>query len=378
MFDYETLKLVWFILIVVLFIGFSVTDGFDMGVGALLPILGKNDVERRVMINTVAPHWEGNQVWLVTAAGAVFAAWPTVYATLFSGFYTAMLITLLALFLRPVGFDYRSKINDPRWRSAWDWALFVGSVIPPVIFGVAIGNLMQGVPFEFDQLFRSHYSGGFFALLNPFALMMGVLSLLLFVNQGATWLQMKVDVSMVPAFRKAAMLSSVLILLLFAIGGFWVGQIEGYVVVSGLDPAGISDPSLKQVATQTGAWMVNYQQNPLLYSVPVLAFLAMVGSFVFSLLSKPGFAFVSSSLIIVLVIATAGINMFPFIMPSSIALSHSLTVWDATSSQMTLGVMTVAAGLFLPIILTYTLWSYFKMFGRLAKSYISSNNKSLY
>lgn len=378
MLDYETLKLVWFILIVVLFIGFAVTDGFDMGVGALLPILGKTDVERRVMINTVAPHWEGNQVWLVTGAGAVFAAWPMVYATLFSGFYTALLITLFALFLRPVGFDYRSKIDDAKWRSSWDWALFVGSVIPPVIFGVAVGNLMLGVPFKFDEFFRSTYEGGILGLLNPFSLMLGVLSLLLFVNQGATWLQMKVDKEMEPRFRKASMICSAAIAVLFAIGGFWVANIDGYVVLSGLDPAGISDPNLKQVAVEKGAWMANYQNMPILYLVPALAFVAMAANFVFSMMGKAAFAFISSSLVLLLVITTAGINMFPFIMPSSLEIGQSLTIWDATASKMTLGIMTVAAAIFVPIILTYTLWTYFKMFGRMAKSYISSNSKSVY
>jgi len=378
MLDYETLKLVWFILILVLFVGFAVTDGFDMGVGALLPILGKSDVERRVMINTVAPHWEGNQVWLVTGAGAVFAAWPMVYATMFSGFYTAMLITLFALFLRPMGFDYRGKIDCPKWRKSWDWALFVGSIIPPIIFGVAIGNLMQGVPFQFDEFFRSSYEGGILGLLNPFALMLGILSLLLFVNQGACWLQMKVDKAMEPNFRKASMVCSLAILVLFAAGGFWVSQLEGYVVLSGLDPAGISDPNLKQVGLKVGAWMDNYKNMPALYTVPALAFATIIATFVFSFMSKPALAFVSSSLILLLVIATAAINMFPFIMPSSLEISQSLTIWDATASKMTLGIMTIAAAIFVPIILCYTLWGYFKMFGRMTKNHITNNSKSVY
>ena len=153
MFDYEMLRLIWWVLIGVLFIGFAVTDGFDMGVGALLPIIGKDDTERRIMINSIAPHWDGNQVWLITAGGALFAAWPMVYAVSFSGFYVAMMLVLFALYLRPVGFDYRSKIEDPRWRRSWDWALFIGGFVPPLIIGVAFGNLLQGVPFNFDEYF---------------------------------------------------------------------------------------------------------------------------------------------------------------------------------------------------------------------------------
>ena len=170
MFDYEVLKLVWWVLIGVLLIGFALTDGFDMGAMALMPFVGQTDNERRVAINTIAPHWDGNQVWFITAGGALFAAWPMVYAVAFSGLYWAMLLVLFALFCRPVGFDYRSKVEDPRWRNAWDWALFVGGAMPALVFGVAFGNLFLGLPFQLDELMRSTYHGSFFALLNPFAL----------------------------------------------------------------------------------------------------------------------------------------------------------------------------------------------------------------
>ena len=193
MFDYELLRLVWWVLVGVLLIGFAITDGFDMGVGALLPFVGKKDVERRVMLNTMGPHWEGNQVWLVTAGGALFAAWPMVYAAAFSGFYIAMILTLMALFFRPVGFKYRSLQEDAKWRSNWDWALFAGSAIPPVIFGVAFGNLLQGVPFSFNQFLMMTYHGNFFGLLNPFGLLAGLVSLFMIITQGATWLMMKTE-----------------------------------------------------------------------------------------------------------------------------------------------------------------------------------------
>ena len=209
MFDYEIVRFVWWLLVGVLLIGFAVTDGFDMGVGALLPILGKDDTERRIMINTVAPHWDGNQVWLITGAGALFAAWPTVYAVSFSGFYVAMILVLLALYLRPVGFDYRSKIEDPRWRKSWDWALFVAGFVPPLIIGVAFGNLLQGVPFSFDEYMRAHYDGGLRGLLNGFGLLAGLVSACMVMMQGACWLQMKTEGELRHRAAAAAQLTAV-------------------------------------------------------------------------------------------------------------------------------------------------------------------------
>ena len=188
MLDYTSLKLIWWLLVGVLLVGFAIMDGHDMGVGTLLPFVGKNDTERRVIINTVGPHWDGNQVWFITGGGAIFAAWPLVYATAFSGFYWAMLAVLWALFFRPVGFDYRSKIDNPTWRQTWDWGLFIGGAVPPLIFGVAFGNLFQGVPFSFDDHLVSTYSGSFWALLNPFALLCGVVSTAMITFHGAIYL----------------------------------------------------------------------------------------------------------------------------------------------------------------------------------------------
>ena len=195
--DYEILKFAWWALVGVLLIGFAVTDGMDMGVGTLLPFLGKNDSERRIIINTVGPHWDGNQVWFITAGGAIFAAWPAVYAAAFSGFYLAMLLVLFALFFRPVGFDYRSKIENQGWRNAWDWGLFAGGFIPSLIFGVAFGNLLQGVPFHLDEFLRVTYDAKFIwallPLLNPFAILAGLISVAMLAGHGSTWLQMRAD-----------------------------------------------------------------------------------------------------------------------------------------------------------------------------------------
>lgn len=378
MFDYEILRLIWWVLIGVLLIGFAVTDGFDMGVGALLTVIGKTDSERRVMINSVAPHWDGNQVWLITAGGALFAAWPLVYATSFSGFYVAMIITLAALFFRPVGFDYRSKIEDTRWRTLWDWGLFAGGFVPPIIFGVAFGNLLQGVPFQLSDLLIPTYTGSFFALLNPFALVCGLVSLGMIVLQGATWLQMKTTEALHERARVVAQISALATTVLFVLAGFWIQHIDGYVIVGEIAKQAQSNPLVKEVVVQSGAWMQNYQAMPILWLAPIAGALMPLLALIASRVERGGWAFLFSSLTIAGVILTAGIAMFPFVMPSSTFPGHSLTLWDATSSELTLSIMTVVACIFVPLILCYTLWCYIKMFGRLDAKFIEDNKHSLY
>ncbi|BBQ54708.1 cytochrome d ubiquinol oxidase subunit II [Aeromonas jandaei] len=378
MFDYETLRVIWWVLVGVLLIGFAITDGFDMGVGALLPFVGKKDIERRVMINSIAPHWDGNQVWLITAGGALFAAWPLVYATAFSGFYVAMILTLMALFFRPVGFDYRSKLESPRWRNNWDWCLFIGGAVPPIVFGVAFGNLLQGVPFEFNQFLMSTYHGNFFGLLNPFGLLAGIVSLSMFLAQGATWLMMKTEGEVLARSRTAAIGSSLLLLVLFAVAGWWVSGMEGYVIVKAAANDAVSNPLGKEVVLQAGAWMNNYSLYPWMIAAPVLGLSMSLLTALFAMLNKGWVAFTTSSLAMAGVILTAGFSMFPFVMPSSLEPSQSLTMWDTTASFNTLQVMTVAAAIFVPIVLGYTIWTYIKMFGRVTNKHIEDNQHSAY
>lgn len=379
MFDYETLKMLWWLLIGILLIGFVITDGFDMGVGALVPIIGKTDEERRIMINSIAPHWEGNQVWLITGAGAIFAAWPAVYATAFSGFYVAMMLTLFALFFRPVGFDYRSKIEDPRWRNSWDWGIFIGGAVPPIIFGVAFANLLQGVPFVLDEFLRSNYQGGLLGLLNPFALLVGVFSLTLFLLQGATWLQMKTEGVLRERARLVTLICAPIATLLFAIAGIWIAKgIDGYVITSIGDLSGPANPLLKTAEVQEGAWLNNYDKYPLTIFAPVLGLLLPLGTWISSKFNRSGLAFFCSSLTQAAVLLTFAFSMFPFIMPSSLDANMSFTVWDAVSSEMTLNIMTIAAAIFLPIILSYTTWCYLKMFGRLGKEFMAKYKHSAY
>ena len=365
--DYEILKFIWWLFVGVLLIGFAITDGMDMGVGNLLPFLGKNDNERRVMINTVGPHWDGNQVWLITAGGAIFAAWPAVYAAAFSGFYVAMLLVLFALFFRPVGFDYRSKLGDERWRKAWDWGLFIGGAIPSLVFGVAFGNLLLGVPFHLDELLRSYYTGSFFELLNPFALLAGIVSFSLLTLHGGIWLQMRTAGEISERVKSYIQWTGIVAMAAFALAGIWlVAGIDGYAITAQPAIDALPNPLVKTVVIGSGAWLSNYGAYPLTLIFPVLGFAGVILTILLSKANRPGWGFVSSSLAITGVIMTAGVSLFPFIMPSSTHPGSSLTVWDAPSSHLTLTVMFWAVVIFLPIVISYTLWNYRKMWGKLS------------
>ena len=378
MIDYEFLRFIWWVLVIVLLIGFSITDGFDMGVTALLPVTGKKEVERRIMINSIAPHWDGNQVWLLTAGGAIFAAWPIVYSVAFSGFYIALFLVLAALFFRPIGFEYRAKIDNPTWRSVWDWGLFAGGFVPALVFGVAFGNLLQGVPFELNELSQATYTGSFFALLNPFALLCGVLSLAMLMTHGANWLQMKTTEELRDRARSVSQIGAIVTLITFVLAGAWLYFKEGYVVTSVVDHFAPSSPMNKEVAVETSAWFRNFNEMPILWIFPALAVVAALLNAAFSKANRCGFAFFFSALTMTGVIITAAVSMFPFVMPSSSHPEQSLLMWDATSSELTLTLMFFLALIFVTISLCYTIWSYTKMFGRLDANFIDENKHSLY
>lgn len=379
MLDYEVLKMIWWVLIGVLLIGFALTDGFDMGAMILMPFVGRTDMERRVAINTIAPHWDGNQVWFITAGGALFAAWPMVYATAFSGFYWAMLLVLFALFCRPVGFDYRSKIEDKRWRMSWDWALFVGGFVPALVFGVAFGNLFQGVPFELDGMMRSTYTGSFFGLLNPFALLAGVISVALLSLHGGAWLMMRTDGDLADRARRASQLCALVYLLGFIGAGAWlVLDIEGYRIVSAIDAGAMLNPLHKEVVRDNLGWLANYSTYPLTILAPITGLLGGLLALSSATLGRAVATFVGSALAIVGTLCTAGFALFPFVLPSSLDPAASLTVWDAVSSQRTLGIMFVVACIFVPLILAYTLWGYVRMWGKLTHKTIAADPHGLY
>lgn len=378
MIDYAVLKLIWWLFIGVLLIGFAVMDGQDMGVGTLLPFIGKTDSERRCLINAVAPHWDGNQVWFLTGGGAMFAAWPMVYATAFSGLYWALLIVLLALILRPLAFDYRGKLPASRWRRSWDWALFAGSAIPPVICGVGFGNALQGVPFHFEETLRPIYTGGFFELLNLFGILCGLVALLMMVSHGANYATLRTEGALQKRAAAVGALSAILTAVLFAAGGLWSASLKGVTILSGLDPAGPANPLAKTAEAASGAWLSNFAAHPILWAVPLAGIAALLASAALVRKLKALSAIVCSSLAMAAIILTPLLAMFPVILPSSSEPSASLTLWDCTSSQLTLEIMLVVTLILLPLVLLYTGWAYCTMAGKLNDAYIEKHDHHLY
>ncbi len=376
--DYELLRIIWWLLIGVLLVGFAITDGFDLGVGALLRIIGHTDSERRVMINTIGPHWDGNQVWFITAGGALFAAFPLIYAASFSGFYFALLITLAALWMRPVGFDYRSKLESPKWRNAWDWALFVSGIVPSLIFGVALGNLFLGVPLNYDVMLRPSYDGGLFGLLRPFALLAGLVSVSMLLMHGAVWLQMKTSGFIRERAVNVAFILGIATPVLFGLAGIWVAQLDGYHITSVIDHNAASNPLNKTVELVAGGWMSNYSVFPLMMIAPLVGLVSPLAVAALSKKGHAGLAFVASSTTIIGIIFTTGFSLFPFLMPSSTQLNASLTVWDSTSSETTLLIMFAVACIFVPLILLYTAWGYWVMRGRMTEEAVAADSHQLY
>ncbi len=372
--DYETLRLVWWVLLGTLLIGFAIMDGVDLGVGALLPFVARTDEERRVLINLVGPTWEGNQVWLILGGGAIFAAWPALYAASFSGFYLAMIVILLALILRPVGFKSRGKVKDRRWRETWDWALFVGGFVPALIMGVAVGNVLLGVPFGLDATLRPHYAGNFFGLLRPFALLCGLVSVAMVVTLGASVIATRCPGTLADRARHYGRLAALVSLALFALGGAWVAYgLDGYVVTSQQLGAAASNPLGKSVAREAGAWVSNYASHNWMLAAPALGILGAALAALALTARRGVLAILASAASVFGIVSTAGLSLFPFLLPSDLDPNVSLTVWDASSSHLTLFVMLIATLVFLPLILAYTTWVYRVMRGPVTASSIGRN-----
>jgi cytochrome bd ubiquinol oxidase subunit II len=372
--DYEILRVIWWGLLGILLIGFAIFDGFDLGTAILLPFVARTDLERRLLINSVGPVWEGNQVWFILGGGAAFAAWPPLYAASFSGFYLAMFVVLVALILRPVAFKFRGKVDNAAWRTIWDWTLFLGGFVPSLIFGVALGNLLQGVPFHFDDELRALYTGSFLGLLNPFALLCGLVSVAMLTAHGASYVYMKTAESVAERTRQAGIVTSLLTFLLFVLGGVCIyGWIKGYAVSSPMDHAGPSNPLKKTVEVSTGAWLENYRAMRWTMAAPLIGLAAPLLAALFLARRQALRAFLASAVGLLGIIATPGLAMFPFILPSSTTPNASLTVWDSSSSQMTLFIMVVAVVIFLPIVLAYTAWVYRVLRGKTTPQMLESH-----
>ncbi|MBU2889388.1 cytochrome d ubiquinol oxidase subunit II [Celeribacter halophilus] len=379
--SFEVLRVIWWLLLGVLLIGFALTDGFDLGVGALLPFVGKTDKERRVVINTIGPVWEGNQVWFILGGGAIFAAWPPLYAVSFSGFYLAMFLILAALILRPVGFKYRSKRESATWRRSWDWALFVGGAVPALVFGVAVGNVLQGVPFYLTpDLLMPMYEGNaimkLLLLLNPFALLAGVVSLSMLLMHGAAWLGLKAEGTVQKRAQKIGVIAGIVAAVAYALAGVWLAfGIDGYQIVSEVVKDGPSNPLYSEVS-RGGSWLTAYSERPWIAIAPAMAFIGIALAVLGLSKGKEVSTLLWSKLGITGIISSVGLTMFPFILPSTVDPNSSLTVWDSSSSHLTLFVMLVCAIIFMPIILAYTSWVYKVLWGKVKEEDLDNNAQS--
>ena len=377
--SYETLRLIWWALLGVLLIGFALTDGFDLGAATLLPFAARSDIERRTVINAIGPVWEGNQVWLILGGGAIFAAWPQLYAVSFSGFYLAMFAILFALILRPVAFKFRSKREEASWRNRWDWALFIGGFAPSLIFGVAVGNVLQGVPFRIEEDMQIFYDGSFFGLLNPFALLCGLVSVAMLVMHGAAWLQVKTSGTVAERARRFGITAALTVPALYlAAGAVLAFFLPGYVITSEISTSGVSNPLLKHAVIQNGAWLANYAARPVLWLVPGLGLAGSVIAALCMATRRPLAALITGGAGIAGIITSVGVSMFPFILPSSANPSASLTVWDASSSHLTLFIMLISTLIFMPIILAYTSWVFSVLRGKVDAEAIENGQEHAY
>ncbi|MDE4302113.1 cytochrome d ubiquinol oxidase subunit II [Phaeobacter gallaeciensis] len=380
--DFDTLRIIWWALLGVLLIGFALTDGFDMGVGALLPFVAKTDVERRVVINTVGPVWEGNQVWFILGGGAIFAAWPPLYAVSFSGFYLAMFVVLAALIVRPVAFKYRSKRDSTTWRTRWDWALFAGGAVPALLFGVAVGNVLLGVPFfltaDLMPMYEGSFYGKFLGLLHPFAVLAGVVSFSMLLMHGAAWLTLKTEGMIAERARRVGTVAGMVAAGGYVLAGLWLAVgIDGFALVNDVVPNGPSNPLYSQV-TREGSWLAAYVARPWIVVAPLMGFAGIAMAIRGLKAGHEVSTLLWSKMAITGIVASVGLTMFPFILPSTVDPNSSLTVWDASSSHQTLFIMLVVTAIFMPLILAYTAWVYKVLWGKVTEADVTENADTLY
>lgn len=376
--DIEVLRLVWWGLTGILFMGYAVMAGFDVGVASLLPFLGKSEMDKRVMLNTVGPVWEGNQVWLILGAGTIFAAWPTVYAVAFSLFYIPLFIALIGLILRPVGFTYRSKMTHQLGKVVMDRVIVIGGVLPSLMFGLVLGNIVQGVGFSFDQWMRIKLDDSFIAMFNPFAILSSLLTLGMFMMHGSVFLAGKSEGMLSHRARHLASRLVPSVILLFTLAGFWVAINTGYRIEQGLAPDNLSNPLSKVVSKATGAWLDNFRDHPLFLLAPGLVYVASIVLWVALSWRRFPLAFVMSSFMVAGIVMTCGLTMYPFLLPSSSVPSMGLTIFDSSSSQLTLQIMLLAALVLMPLVVLYTGFIYNVVKGRVSEQDIAAHSQEYY
>ena len=358
MIEYSVLKILWWMIIGLVLILYGTTAGYDLGITTLIPFL-KKESHKRLVLNISAPTWDGNQTWIVFAGGGLFVVWPIVYSLSFSGFYAAILMILWPFFLRPLGYDYRNKIDSPTWRRCWDWGLFISSFLPVFIFGVVFGNLLQGIPFHFDHyMMMEFYTGNFGGLMNPFGILCGLVSASMIIMHGASWVARRSRADLNTLARKIQFFFAWLTAILFIISGWWLmTRVSGYTLVDQAASPTLH-PFANVVTHHAHAWTDDYASSPWKYYPVVIAFCALFCTLLFNRLQRFVAAFWASVMSVAGIIATAGATLFPFLMPSSTNLNESLTVWNAVSSQYALNIMLYVCVVLMFIVLAYKIFAF--------------------
>ena len=368
--DYVTLQVFWWLVIGFVLAVFALMDGFDLGIAAMMPWVAKSETERRILLNTVGPVWESNQVWLVVLGGTLFAVYPQLYGMTFSGFYYAMFLILLTLVLRPVVFKFRSKIKNDAWKTTWDSCLVIGGILGPALFGIALGNILMGVPLRFDDDLRGFYDGGLIGMIRPFPLLAGLMAVAMCLMQGGLFLALKTESELRDRARQTAVAGAVALLALYALGGVWLGLgVDGF-VLSEMSREGV-------VSIETGAWLRNYDLYPALWLAPIFACACMMLSVALTRRGDAdGLAFVAGSASVVGMIGSYGASLCPFLMPSIIAPQQSLTMWNASTSHVALFMLFLFGAFFIPLITVYVAWAYRVMRGKVNAAYMMSQDDS--
>ncbi|MGH8273644.1 MAG: cytochrome d ubiquinol oxidase subunit II [Gammaproteobacteria bacterium] len=375
---YVILKVIWWLLLGVLLMGIGIMIGQDMGVGTSLRYLGRTDHERRAVLTMIGPHWDGNQVWFVLGGGALFAAFPTVYATLFSGLYIVMLILLWSMIVRPLGFEYRSKLESARWRGWWDNALFISGFVPMLVFGTAVGNALMGFPFRFNDMMQSFYPTGFgfYSLFNPFSVIIcGLMAVALSLYQAGAMISLRSEGAILARAKRMMGYAAALAIVLFTVGGIWLSQLNGYAPSGQVDPAMPASPLASTATMAKGVWLHNYFAHPALFIVPILVYVALLSGLVFARRDRPKWAWWSGAVAWMATVGTVGAALFPMLAPSYVNVNQSLTVWNASSSLSTLAWMLGFTLIFIPLIIFYTGWAFRVMHGKINPEDIAERDK---